>query len=212
MRHKMTQTLYAYWNDVRRGRIAPQRLEIQPAHLGELLPDTFILERSDARTYRFRLAGTRTTSRFGMELRGVNFLDRWTAGDRAMLEHHFEGITEVGRVGVFTANATFESGRAANFEILVLPLVHTGNAIDRLLCAMSVLEGTEWPAGEAITSMRLLTAEIVWPEGRAHAAAEQLNRQQPLAPHVRMGRIVRQDRRQFRVYDGGLAKGGHTKS
>jgi hypothetical protein len=207
----MTQTLYAYWNDVRRDRIAPQRLEIQPAQLGELLPDTFILERSDGRTFRFRLAGTRICTRFGIELRGLNFLDRWTAGDRSMLEHHLAGITELGRVGVFTADVRFESGRTASVEIIVLPLVHTGAAIDRLLCAMSVLEGGEWPANEAITSLRLLSAEVVWPDGRPHAIADQLNRQSPLSPHVRMGRIVRQDRRQFRVYDGGLAKDDRGK-
>jgi len=57
MRHPTSQALYAYWNEMRGERIAPQRLEIQPARIGAVLPDTFILERCDSRTFRYRLAG-----------------------------------------------------------------------------------------------------------------------------------------------------------
>jgi len=31
------QTLYSYWNEVRRGRIAPQRLEIEPSRIAAIL-------------------------------------------------------------------------------------------------------------------------------------------------------------------------------
>ncbi len=47
MRHAASEALYTYWNEVRRGRIAPERLEIQPARIGSILLDTFILERVD---------------------------------------------------------------------------------------------------------------------------------------------------------------------
>ena len=50
MRHAASESLYAYWNEVRRGRLAPERLEIQPARIGNLLLDTFILERVDERS------------------------------------------------------------------------------------------------------------------------------------------------------------------
>jgi hypothetical protein len=58
---------------------------------------------------------------------------------------------------------------------------------------------------ERLTTIRLIAAEAVWPEGRPHALVDKLSRQSPLQPHVRNARIVRQDRRQFRVYDGGLS-------
>jgi hypothetical protein len=208
MRQKTSQSLYAYWNEVRRGRIAPQRLEIQPGHIAEHLPDAFILERCDAHAFRFRLAGTRMCTRFGFELRGLNFLDRWSDGDRAMLEHHLSSVTDTGSVAVFTVEAEYSSGRRASFEILVLPLVHTGQAIDRLLCSMSPLEEPTGAREERIASVRLLAAERIWPDGRPHAIAE---RQAPLAPEVRKARIVRQDRRQFRVYEGGLGREGREK-
>ena len=34
------------------------------------------------RTYQYRLAGTRLCELFGSELRGRNFLDGWSDGDR----------------------------------------------------------------------------------------------------------------------------------
>lgn len=211
MRHKTTQSLYNYWNDIRGGRIAPQRLDIQPAVLGDLLPDTFILERLDAHAYPFRLAGTRVSIRLGTDLRGENFLDRWSPSDRDMLRHHLADITELGRVGVFTAEADFLSKRGVCVEIIMLPLVHTGTAKDRLLCALSVLDDSAGLMIERATSMRLLAAEAIWPDGRPYVAADRMSNQSPLSPRVRNARIVRQDRRQFRVYDGGLAKGDGEK-
>lgn len=211
MRHTTTQALYAYWNEMRGDRIAPQRLEIQPARIGAILPDTFILERCDSRTFRYRLAGTRVCARFGMELRSLNFLDRWSAGDRAMLEEHLAAITETGRVGVFTGEAMAGMSPAATFEIVILPLVHTGNAIDRFLCAISVFEEPNWLGDEPIRKIRLEAAEALWPRGQLQKSRAMPGSQAPLLPHVRSARIVRQDRRQFRVYDGGLSGGGHDK-
>jgi hypothetical protein len=211
MRHTATQALYAYWNEVRRDRLAPRRLEIQPARIGDILLDTFILERTDPSGFRFRLAGTRVTARFGIDLKAQEFLSCWREADRSLLEHHLEAITELGRVGVFTGEGETRNGGArdvtATFELLVLPLVHTGENIDRLLCLMVPLddERIPRPGSAAIRNLRLVAAEAVWPSGRApELLAGACERQVPLAPHVRLARIVRQGRRQFRVYEGGL--------
>ena len=66
MREAISQTLYGYWNDIRAGRLAPKRFEIEPSQIAGMLPDTFILERIDNETSRFRLAGTRICEAFGM--------------------------------------------------------------------------------------------------------------------------------------------------
>lgn len=216
MRHQATQALYAYWNEVRHGRVAPQRLEIQPARIASLLLDTFILERTEHDVYRFRLAGTRICARFGMELRSSNFLDCWSEGDRGMLEHHLTAIVDLGRGGLFTGEAEFPvetgPGRTARvptmFEMIVLPLVHTGNAIDRMLCHLVPLDDPDRDPNERIAALRLIAAQSIWPDGEPEdTARHDADRQLPLAPHVRMARIVRQGRRQFRVYQGGLGEG-----
>jgi hypothetical protein len=206
MRHKTTQDLFSYWDALRRGRRAPRRLDIQPSEIASILPDAFILERLDASMFRFRLAGTRMCSRLDSDLRGSNFLDRWSLADRSMLEHHLAEITDQARAGVLTFEAAAPGGKCRTFEILILPLLHTGSAVDRLLCSLSALDDD--PEEGRLGPFRLLAAEAVWPEGRAPAptADEPASRQLPLHAHIRNARIVRHDRRQFRVYDGGLGK------
>jgi hypothetical protein len=213
MRHPATKALYAYWNEVRGERLAPRRLEIQPARIAELLLDTFILERADKGAFRFRLAGTRVAARFEAPLKANDFLSCWGEGDRALLAHHLAAISDLGRVGLFTGEADRLQGlhdRAPSgpvpFELLVLPLLHTGDAIDRLLCLLvPIEEGGGAPAREpAFRRLRLLAAEAVWPNGAPDDPLAFSDRQTPLRPNVRMARIVRQGRRQFRVYQGGL--------
>lgn len=206
MRHKTTQSLYAYWNGVRGERIAPKRFEIEPARIGGTLQDTFILERHDHITYRFRLAGTRICERFGVEFRDRNFLDGWSESDRLTLERHLAAVTQRGCAGLSTVEVSPETGTSAKFELLILPLLHANDTIDRLLGCISALDEPKWLGAERITSKRLLDTEIIWPDGRPHAMVERANRQSPFLPRIRSGRIVRQDRRQFRVYDGGLSK------
>ncbi len=208
MRHTTTQDLYAYWNALRRGRRAPRRLEIQPSAIAPILADTFILERLDTGNFRFRLAGTRMCVRLETDLRGTNFLDRWSATDRAMLEHHLAEITDQARAGLLTFEATAAGGKRRTFETLILPLLHTGSAIDRLLCSLSALDEDTGQEDGRLGPLHLIAAVAIWPDGRAPATAaeDQADRQLPLHPHVRNARIVRHERRQFRVYDGGLGK------
>lgn len=225
MRHPATQALYAYWNEVRGTRIAPRRLDIQPARIADLLLDSFILERADGRAFRFRLAGTRVAARFGLQLKSESFLSSWGEGDRGLLEHHLAGIAELGRVGVFTGEAELGGdtddpaipGLPYSFELVILPLVHSGETIDRLLCLLVPLDARDtWP-DTSIRRLRLVAAQSIRPDGTgvdplvpADGYASLADRQRPLHPHVRTARIVRQGRRQFRVYEGGQS--GKTES
>jgi hypothetical protein len=204
MRHKTTTTLYNYWNGLRGDRIAPRRFEVEPGCIGEILPDTFILERADSRTYPFRLAGTRICERFGFEFRGTNFVDGWSSDDQTILETQLATISQHGGAGLFTVEGRTPRNHVVSFELLILPLVHMQQTADRFLGSIAALESPEWLGSEPVGSKRLISSEIVWPDGRPHSFVATVDRQVPFLPHIRSGRIVRQDRRQFRVYDGGL--------
>lgn len=213
IQHRATRALYAYWNEIRAGRRAPRRLEIQPAQLGGLLLDTFVLERSDRSTFLFRLAGTRVSTWLGADLRRRNFLSCWGEADRAMLERHLSAISELGRVGLFTGEAYLCDGAApggpraaaAPFELIVLPLMHTGQAIDRLLCLLVSLDETVSDGPRDGHGLKLLAAQEMWPEGVSRDPFAFPDPPPALHPNVRTARIVRQGRRQFRVYQGGRA-------
>ncbi len=206
MKSKTSQILYAYWNDVRQSRLAPRRFEIEPSRIAPILSETFILGRLDADTFRFRVAGTRISDEFGTELRGTNFLDGWVPEDRNTLTRHLEILMRQGGVGVVAIDVRTPALGLASFECLLLPLIHTRDTIDRFLGALSRLDGPQMRADERLAMRRLISAKVIWPDGRPHALLASQQRQWPIMPHVRDARIVRVDRRQFRVYEGGLAK------
>jgi hypothetical protein len=205
MKQRTSQILYAYWNEVRGERLAPHRFEIEPARIVSILPETFILERVDCTTYRFRLAGTRICEQFGFEFRGTNFLDLWSNGDRNALERHLATITDHGAVGVFHFEASPGDRRSVSFELVLLPLIHTGSACDRLLGSLSSIESPLWLGTERLQARRMVGHQLTWPDGRHRPQVETTQRQTPFLPQIRGARFVKVDRRHFRVYDGGLA-------
>ncbi len=208
MKSKTSILLFSYWNDVRQNRLAPRRFEIEPSRITAILPETFVLERLDSETYRYRLAGTRICEDFGFEFRGTNFLDGWTADDHITLSRHLQSLTQQGGVGLLTFEAKTPSDGLQTFECLLLPLIHTRDTVDRFLGALTRIAGATTAADERLAFRRLRNAEVIWPDGRPHSVMMSHQRQIPLMPHVRNARIVRADRRQFRVYEGGLGKSG----
>ncbi len=74
MKQHTSQSLFQYWNDVRRNRLAPQRFDIEPSRISHILSETFILERGERDDFLFRLAGTRVCDQLGTELRGQDFM------------------------------------------------------------------------------------------------------------------------------------------
>ena len=213
MKHKTSKALYAYWNDVRADRMAPNRFEIDPSRISAILPYTFILERIDPETFRFRLAGTRMCDIFGCELRGTNFLDGWPARDRLPLARKFSVLTTQGAGLRMHMKLATVSEADVECEMLLLPLLHTRGMIDRILGSFAPLATPSWLGDTPATAKHLLANELVWPArdprfdlARTPAPAE------PEMFRARDARIVRSERRQFRVFDGGLTRSDVDKT
>ncbi len=206
MKAKTSQALYAYWNEVRQGRLAPRRFDIEPSRITPVLSETFILERLDPETYRYRLAGTRVCELLGTELRGTNFLEGWNADDALSLARLLQTAAQQGGVVLATFETYAFGQQSAVFECLLLPLLHTREKVERFLGALTPLVTADPAPAERTTSRRLGHAEIIWPDGKPHAVVASLSRQTPFLPHIRNARVVRSERRQFRVYEGGLSK------
>jgi hypothetical protein len=205
MKETVSQSLYSYWNELRGERLAPKRFEIEPSCIAGNLPDTFILERIDPSVLRFRLAGTRICEAFGIDFRGINFFQLFKDVDVRVLERQIDLSASAGAVCVFHISATGANGLSADFEILVLPLTHTRDTIDRFLGTLTPINRPDWLGSVALTNRKLVSYEIVWPNG-APLPVEGSLRQTPFMPMIREARIVRSNRRQFRVYDGGLSR------
>ena len=200
----ITQTLYAYWNEVRGERIAPKRFEIEPSRIASILPDTFILERVDGDTCQFRLAGTRICETFGTEFKGLNLFDLFGEEDKLTLQRQISVIGRQGAVGLFQLRAETATGQSSQFEMSLLPLVHTLDRVDRFVGSIAPIKAPAWLGHHALFGVHIVSHALVWPDGRQHAMIDNISRQGPFPLQQREARIVRSDRRQFRVYDGGL--------
>ena len=82
MKHQATRELFAYWNALRGERTAPQRCEIDPSAIRNVLADTFMLDVDVAQRFPVRLAGTRVSGLFDADQKGESFLSLWRAEER----------------------------------------------------------------------------------------------------------------------------------
>jgi hypothetical protein len=208
MKQKTSQILFAYWNGVRGERMAPRRFEIEPARIASILPETFILERLDSDTFLHRLAGTRLCEQFGYEFRGTNFLDGWGEEDRHTIAQQLAQASAQGGVLILDVEAGVldQTRPRVAFEMTLMPLVHTSATVTRLLGSCSALEPPAWLGSERLTSRRLTAHHVVWPDGRPHAVADRYRNQTPFLASLSGARLVKNERRSFRVLDGGLTK------
>jgi hypothetical protein len=206
MKQRTVQSLYAYWNDLRAGRIAPQRLEIEPARIGALLPETFMLERVGPAAFNFRLAGTRLCEIFGTELRGADMLAGWSPSDRAAITADLKTTCETGAVTLLTVEASADPIHRVQLEVILLPLMHSTNRLERIIGAMSPLTAPHWLGYERLGAKRLIDHDLIWPDGQPEVLLDGTGLQPLAQPLAGADRTVRSERRLFRVFEGGRSK------
>ncbi len=192
MQQPTSKQLYAYWDGLRNGRIAPRRFEIEPTRIANVLHETFIAECTGLPELRFRLAGTKICRQFGRELRGVDFLELWPPGDRDALASLVRNVQTDGATGHGIFHASTRTHRRASFEFIVMPLFHTGQTINRLLGAITAIEPPFWLGTEPLASFEISELHLHWPDGApafmTNGGAE----------------VIRLARQRFRIVEGGL--------
>lgn len=162
MRHRSSKQLYEYWNTLRAGRIAPERSEIEPSDIREILGDTFILEVSTPmRAISFRLAGTRLCAAYGRELKGFGYLGLWAEED------NFEVAKAVSRVygdfepTIISYTAQTASGKFIEYETILLPLMLAADGNARILGLAAPKNVPYWMGAEPVEVNHLRTLRSV---------------------------------------------------
>lgn len=203
MQQNTSKLLYAYWDGVRNGRQAPFRHEIEPAHIPALLPETLIAECGGFTDYRIRLAGTRICNQFGHELRDCSLLDFWTPRDGEALESLMHTVITDGAVAVVRFAAAREDGARADFEMTLMPLIHNGSAVNRLLGCITAIDPPFWLGTARLDGHELKTFDLLWPDG-APAFLRHAEKR-PAAGAEQPAWNASEVRRRFRVVEGGLS-------
>ncbi len=190
MKHAASRELYAYWEERRGKRPAPERADIEPGAIRSVLSDAFILGLDNAGDYPIRLAGTRVCALFGREIKAQSFLDLWASPCRSVVADLLAILADeyVGTVAGVTAQSA--AGEAIDLELLFLPL---GTRRPSTARAIGVLAPLAIPAWLGATPIGPLTLG-----GRRHIGPASERR---LLPRFMTPRAWRG----LRVYQGGQA-------
>lgn len=171
MKNPSTRAVYDYWDQLRGDRAAPERGDIEPGALRNVLQDTFVLENGPIGPV-FRLAGTRLCALFGGELKGRPFIALWPDVEA---QGDIRRLTEIvmdesaGAVAGFTAETV--GGAAISLELLLLPLRHRGRTHARLLGSLSPAFSPHWLGLDSINCVRLVSVRMIWESGAAAGMA-----------------------------------------
>jgi len=162
MRHATSRELYAYWNRIRGDAAAPRRSDIEPGDIRRILPDTFILEIGRTGNPVVRLAGTRICSLYGREIKGLDFLDLWTAADRETIAGLGDRIREDAAGAVLDVELISTRGRSVSCEFVLLPLRHGTATHDRVLGSCAAHRRPYWFGSDPIARQRITALRLVW--------------------------------------------------
>ncbi|GJD97227.1 PAS domain-containing protein [Methylobacterium iners] len=180
MKHPTSRLLHAYWDRLRGERAAPERGEIEPGAIRNLLADSLILAVDAPRAHAsVRLAGTRVCALFGRELKGFGFSGIWgepTADPWRLVET--VALDTVGIVaGLRGENAL---GDGVDLELLLLPLRHHGQPHVRVLGALSPQSIPGWLGLRPLTRLDTVSMRVLGPIGdRVPDGAEAILRDLP---------------------------------
>ena len=155
MKHPSIRELFAYWNDLRGRRPAPERGDIEPAAIRNVLADVFILSLEPRAGHPFRVAGTRICALFGREIEGEAFLALFSANARSDVGNLISIIARESAALVASVSECSEA--QPPLELLLLPLAYDGRTDARLLGALAPCELPQWLGRRALGALDLCT-------------------------------------------------------
>ena len=133
MVHPNTDRLTEYWRARRGDNAMPRRADIDPMAFHTLLPQTFIIGRTEDGRYPFRLVGGLIADLHRADLRGQDLLGLWRAGDRWQLKSALEFARRRPEPVVVSADVLAEGGAVMGVEILFAPMSGPSGEADRFL-------------------------------------------------------------------------------
>lgn len=204
MSQKNNKELLHYWNSIRGSRAAPKRIEISPAAISHILPKTFILEVKNPDDFSFRLAGSKICDMFGSEFRGQNFFTQWPKNERLILKKYLRQLVDEGAVVSTIFSAHSEHNHQGQFEMLFLPMIHSGSHIDRILGTVVPLDEYPW-IGLAKLKFAAINEVHISILNQAALNKHHNSSVEPLSFHP-SARLVSGDHCQLRVFDGGKSQ------
>ena len=141
MKHPSSREFFAYWDAKRGDARAPDRSEIEPSAVRDLLGDIFVLSYDNDTGYPFRVAGTRVSALLGRDLKDTSFSALFTAESRREIEDVITYVAEEMLPAIAGITATGRDGATAHLELLLLPFNIRAHAPISLTGLLAPFEG-----------------------------------------------------------------------
>jgi hypothetical protein len=157
MKHPSSREFFAYWDEKRGSARAPDRSEIEPGAVRELLGDIFVLSYDPVAGYPFRVAGTRVCALLGCDQKGSSFPALFAPQCRREIEDIIGVVAEEMLAAVAGISATAEDGAVAHLELLLLPFNHRAHTPLSLTGLLAPFDGGHRPIRDfRLTSWRYI--------------------------------------------------------
>lgn len=157
MKHPSSREFFAYWDAKRGDARAPDRSEIEPGAVRELLGDIFVLSYDNDAGYPFRVAGTRVCALLGRDLKDKSFSALFSPDSRREIEDILSYVAEEMLAAIAGITATAEDGSTAHLELLLLPFNNRAHAPISLTGLLAPFESDLGTIGDfKVTSWRYL--------------------------------------------------------
>ncbi len=157
MKHPSSREFFAYWDKVRGTEKAPDRSDVEPSAVRELLGDIFVLSYDNEAGFPFRVAGTRVAALLGRDLRDQSFSALFTEAARREIEGIVTAVAEETLPAIAGITATAQNGQLAHLELLLLPFITRAHAPISLTGVLAPFESDLGKLGEfSLTSHRYL--------------------------------------------------------
>src|SRR5436305_12937391 len=121
MKHPSSREFFAYWDERRGAARAPDRGEIEPGAVRELLGDIFVLSYDPPAGFPFRVAGTRVCALLGGDRKGLSFSALFKPACRREIEDIVGIVAEEMLAAVPGLTPTTADGALAHLDLLPLP-------------------------------------------------------------------------------------------
>jgi hypothetical protein len=196
MRTDVSKHLFANWSALKGARAAPNRCDIDPGAIRDILADTFIIEVDAACRFPLRLCGTRLDALWLREQKGRSFVELWRDDDRRNILAALLTVIEGASPVIAGVTAATSGDAPLELELLLLPLRHFGKTHSRVLGSLSAACAPEWLGRRCVDPLKLVSLRVITAE-----TGPGLHR--PLAPAAPF-RVPRQ-RPRLVVYQGDKA-------
>jgi hypothetical protein len=194
MKHAASRELYAYWEELRGTRPAPERADIEPSAIRGVLSDAFMLALDRSAGHPVRLAGTRMCALFDRELKGESFLNLWASASKAVVASLLTILADECTGTVAGVTAQNAAGDPIDLELLLLPLGTRRPGFARTIGVLAPLKVPAWLGTSPVGTLTL--------GGRRHVGAALERRVLPRFMAPRRGLVVYQGGRSTRAPEG----------